>query len=178
MRSQHLLRAARGVSESGGHTRAQHRHLAFAGTADEGFLALTDDNKDVHPEKVAEASTGRFTHPQEVADLVLLLASGWAATSPAPTSSPTAGWSRPCDPLGRRTTAATPDATSRNPRGVVLVDEAPIVSLPSRPGQPRTPGVSSQASPAPLALVHHQVGTGWSWPPLGLGGGVPGWGPW
>jgi hypothetical protein len=34
--------------------------------------------------------TGRFTRPQEVADLVLLRASDRAGTSPAPTSSSTA----------------------------------------------------------------------------------------
>jgi hypothetical protein len=50
---------------------------------------------DSHPDKVAkqavaDTSTGRFTHPQEVADLVGLLARViGAATSPTPTSSST-----------------------------------------------------------------------------------------
>jgi NAD(P)-dependent dehydrogenase (short-subunit alcohol dehydrogenase family) len=47
---------------------------------DDGVAATVARAKDRHPEQVAEqaaaeASTGRFTHPQEVADLVLLLAS-------------------------------------------------------------------------------------------------------
>ncbi|MBV8540288.1 MAG: SDR family oxidoreductase [Pseudonocardiales bacterium] len=47
---------------------------------DDGVAATVARAKDGHPEEVAkraaaEASTGRFTHPQEVADLVLLLAS-------------------------------------------------------------------------------------------------------
>lgn len=40
----------------------------------------------------AEASTGRFTHPQEFADLVLLLASGCAANVTMPTSSSMQAW--------------------------------------------------------------------------------------
>lgn len=51
--------------------------------ADDGVAATVARTRDGQPEEiakqaVAEASTGRFTHPQEVADLVLLLASGRA----------------------------------------------------------------------------------------------------
>jgi NAD(P)-dependent dehydrogenase (short-subunit alcohol dehydrogenase family) len=45
--------------------------------------AISDE---VAKQAVAGTSTGRFTHPQEVADLVVLLARGdRAATSPTPT---------------------------------------------------------------------------------------------
>jgi len=47
---------------------------------DDGVAATVARAKEGHPEEVAkqaaaQASTGRFTHPQEVADVVLLLAS-------------------------------------------------------------------------------------------------------
>jgi NAD(P)-dependent dehydrogenase (short-subunit alcohol dehydrogenase family) len=50
---------------------------------DHGVAATVAKASDGHPEEVAkqavaDTSTGRFTHPQEVADLVLLLASGRA----------------------------------------------------------------------------------------------------
>jgi NAD(P)-dependent dehydrogenase (short-subunit alcohol dehydrogenase family) len=50
---------------------------------DHGVAATVAKASDGHPEEVAKqavagTSTGRFTHPQEVADLVLLLASGRA----------------------------------------------------------------------------------------------------
>jgi NAD(P)-dependent dehydrogenase (short-subunit alcohol dehydrogenase family) len=45
---------------------------------------------EIAKQAVADTSTGRFTHPQEVADLVVLLASVIGpATSPTPTSSST-----------------------------------------------------------------------------------------
>lgn len=50
---------------------------------DHGVAATVAQASDGHPEEVAkqavaDTSTGRFTHPEEVADLVLLLASGRA----------------------------------------------------------------------------------------------------
>jgi NAD(P)-dependent dehydrogenase (short-subunit alcohol dehydrogenase family) len=50
---------------------------------DDGVAATVARTKDRRPEQVAkqaatEASTGRFTHPQAAADLVLLLASNRA----------------------------------------------------------------------------------------------------
>lgn len=54
-------------------------------------LQATDSHPDeVAKQAVADTSTGRFTHPQEVADLVKLLARVMGpATSPTPTSSST-----------------------------------------------------------------------------------------
>jgi hypothetical protein len=54
-------------------------------------LQATDSHPDeVAKQAVADTSTGRFTHPQEVADLVGLLARVIEpATSPTPTSSST-----------------------------------------------------------------------------------------
>jgi hypothetical protein len=54
-------------------------------------LQATDSHPDeVAKQAVADTSTGRFTHPQEVANLVKLLARVVGpATSPTPTSSST-----------------------------------------------------------------------------------------
>ena len=51
------------------------------------------DAASVVKQQAAAAPTGRFTRPEEVADVVALLAGAAAATSPAPTSSSTGGWS-------------------------------------------------------------------------------------
>ena len=60
---------------------------------DHGVAATVAQATDSHPDEVAkqavaDTSTGRFTHPQEVADLVVLVASVIGPT-PTPTLSST-----------------------------------------------------------------------------------------
>ena len=78
-----------------------HRPVAGRATGVAATVAARDrrHRPATWPQQAAgDAVTGRFTHPEEVADLVAVPGQrSGRATSPGPTSSSTAAWSAPCD---------------------------------------------------------------------------------
>ncbi|MFD5117057.1 SDR family NAD(P)-dependent oxidoreductase [Streptomyces sp. NPDC058391] len=89
----------------------------FADTTAAAAGTTAQEAIDVVIPKSMGITTGRFTEPQEVADLVVFLASPpWRATSPAPSSSSTAARPRPPDRRARTAWAPGRECVGRRGR--------------------------------------------------------------